>query len=271
MHKEEKGQVVLGCLGAVAAVLVFLLVLGSCASTKMVPAGEVGVVTEWGAVTGNVRNPGLHFITPVKDNLVNMSTQTHIYTVHAGAASHDLQTVATDIALNFRLSSERMAGIYQTFRRDIDKRVVHPSVQDAVKAATSQFAASELITQRPLVKQKIEDILRERLSQHGVVVEGVNITNFEFSKDFTEAIEKKVTAEQRAHQAENDLARIKIEAQQQIETARAQAESIRIRSAALAENQRLVEWEAVQKWNGVLPQYMLGGATPFVNVTPPSK
>lgn len=29
---------------------------------------------------------------------------------------------------------------------------------------------------------------------------------------------------------------------------------------------KLVEYEAVQKWNGVLPQYMMGGTTPFVNI-----
>ena len=29
-----------------------------------------------------------------------------------------------------------------------------------------------------------------------------------------------------------------------------------------------VEWEAVQKWNGVLPQYMMDSTTPFINLTP---
>lgn len=33
----------------------------------------------------------------------------------------------------------------------------------------------------------------------------------------------------------------------------------------LAQNQRLVEWEAVQKWDGKLPQ-ITGGAVPFINV-----
>ena len=42
----------------------------------------------------------------------------------------------------------------------------------------------------------------------------------------------------------------------------------KIRAQALSENKSLVEWEAVQKWNGILPTYMLGGTTPFINVTP---
>ncbi len=41
---------------------------------------------------------------------------------------------------------------------------------------------------------------------------------------------------------------------------------MRIRAKALEKNLRLVEWEAVQKWDGKLPQYQLGGATPFINL-----
>ena len=43
---------------------------------------------------------------------------------------------------------------------------------------------------------------------------------------------------------------------------------MQIRSQALAQNKGLVEYEAVQKWNGVLPVYMMGDTTPFVNLTP---
>jgi hypothetical protein len=39
-----------------------------------------------------------------------------------------------------------------------------------------------------------------------------------------------------------------------------------IRSQALAQNRGLVEYEAVQKWNGILPVYMMGDAVPFLNL-----
>ena len=52
----------------------------------------------------------------------------------------------------------------------------------------------------------------------------------------------------------------------------AEAKSMQIRAEALEQNAKLVEWEAVQKWNGVLPQYMLGNGTmPFLNLTPPKE
>ena len=49
------------------------------------------------------------------------------------------------------------------------------------------------------------------------------------------------------------------------DAAKAEAESMRIRAQALAQNKNLVEYEAVQKWNGALPTYT-GGAMPFIQV-----
>ena len=52
----------------------------------------------------------------------------------------------------------------------------------------------------------------------------------------------------------------------EIGPATAEAESIRIQSQALSNNAALVELEAVRKWNGILPQYMMGDTIPFINL-----
>ncbi|MCC6643145.1 prohibitin family protein, partial [Candidatus Peregrinibacteria bacterium] len=79
------------------------------------------------------------------------------------------------------------------------------------------------------------------------------------------SIEAKQTAVQNALKAENDLKRIEIEAKQKIETAKADAESIRIQGEALKENAGLVQLKMVEKWNGSLPYYM-GGSAPFIQL-----
>lgn len=49
--------------------------------------------------------------------------------------------------------------------------------------------------------------------------------------------------------------------------AKADAESIRIRGDALRQNPEVMQLEAINKWNGTLPQYMTNGAnTPFITV-----
>ena len=50
------------------------------------------------------------------------------------------------------------------------------------------------------------------------------------------------------------------------DSAEAEAKSMAIRANALSKNKALVEYEAVQKWNGILPQYMMGESIPFINL-----
>jgi regulator of protease activity HflC (stomatin/prohibitin superfamily) len=116
------------------------------------------------------------------------------------------------------------------------------------------------------VRQEIEDSIRIYLRQFGIEVVSVQLTNFDFSKEFNDSIEKKQVAEQRALTAKNDLDRIRIEAEQRVTQARGEAEAIRIQGEALQNNPRLVELEAVKKWDGKLPTTNLGGAIPFISV-----
>lgn len=243
-----------------------------------VEAGHRGVVLEFGAVSDKVLDEGIHFITPIQDSVVQMEVRTQKYSVVASAASKDLQDVTTEVALNFHIQPDRANKIYQNLGTDYTDRVIQPAVQEAVKASTAQFTAEELITKRPLVKEQIDRLLRERFQENGIVVEQTSITDFKFSEQFAKSIEAKVTATQDALRAENDLRRIEVEAQQAkaradgeasaiIAKATAEAEAIKITGEALKQNPQLVQLEAVKKWNGVMPIQVLGTAPlPFINV-----
>ena len=41
---------------------------------------------------------------------------------------------------------------------------------------------------------------------------------------------------------------------------------MKIRATALTQNKALVEYEAVKKWDGKMPQYMMGNSVPFINI-----
>ena len=124
----------------------------------------------------------------------------------------------------------------------------------------------------------MKEFLRENLKRSYLVVDDFNIVNFQFSEQFTVAIEAKVTAEQQALKAERDLQRIKVEAQQieaaavgiknqKIEEATGEAEAIRLIEEQLSRSPQYIEWLKITRWNGILPQ-VTGGAIPFVDVTP---
>jgi regulator of protease activity HflC (stomatin/prohibitin superfamily) len=116
---------------------------------------------------------------------------------------------------------------------DIKRVLIDPAIQESVKAATAKYTAEELITKRTLVREDIMTNLKNKLSIDNIDIIALNITNFKFSDTFDIAIENKVKAEQDALTQKNKLEQIKYEAQQTIESAKAQAESIRIQAQAI--------------------------------------
>ncbi len=243
-----------------------------------IPAGHRGVVLEFGKVKPEALGEGLFFVMPIMSSVVKMDVRTQIMETTASAASKDLQDTFADIAINFHLNPDMVTNIYQTVGTGYSDTLIAPAVQEVVKASTARYNAEQLITERPSVKQLIEDGLRERLNPRGIIVEQVSITNFNFTAGFNEAIELKVKAQQLALKAQNDLVTVQFEAQQEVTKANgtataivlkavAEAEAIRITGDALRQNQQLIQLEAVKKWDGKLPITMLGGGVlPFIDI-----
>jgi regulator of protease activity HflC (stomatin/prohibitin superfamily) len=202
----------------IGGLVVFLLGIGMLMAVGEVPAGTRGVVLRFGAVTDKTLGEGLYFVMPLVNTVELMSVQVDAYDAEASAASKDLQDVSTVVTLNYFLDENQVNRIYQTLRKDYLTRIARPAVQEAVKSATATYDASELITRRPEVKEAITRALGERLAEHGILIDTVAITDFTFSAMFSQAIEDKVRAEQKALEAENRLREIEVEAQQ-VETA----------------------------------------------------
>lgn len=252
-------------IGSILLMSLFLLSM-SCGT---VPAGTRGVTLRFSAPTGEVKEPGLYFVFPFISRVVDMPVQVLKMVVTAEAASKDLQNVKTEVTLNFKLDAAKVVDIYSTMRKDYEDRIIFPAVQEAVKSSTAQFDAEKLITERPLVKERIESGLKGRLQMHGILLETVSITGFTFDEEFSKAIEQKVTATQLALKAQRDLERVKFEADQRIEQSKGEAEAIRIQCEAITKQggKDYVSLKAVEKWNGALPTMMTGnGPLPILDL-----
>ncbi|MGB6410659.1 MAG: SPFH domain-containing protein, partial [Candidatus Deferrimicrobiaceae bacterium] len=123
------------------------------------------------------------------------------------------------------------------------------------------------------VSTAIKDTLKEKLADYNLYVDGFSVIDFSFSKKFTNAIESKKEAEQFALRAQRDLERIKIEAEQKIAQAKAEAESLRLQKGQITMEMielRKIEAmrEAIAKWNGTVPNVLLGGGggTPLLSL-----
>ena len=249
----------------IVAGVIALLLLIWLSPFGTIAAGERGVHLRFTAVTGKVFGEGLYFRIPLIESVQMMDVKVQKYEMKSDAASKDLQTVHSVVALNFHVDPDRVANIYQDVGLQFGDRLIDPAMQEAIKASTAKFTAEELITKREMVRDEIKAQLKARLKDRNILVDEFNIVNFEFSKNFNDAIEAKVTAEQQALAAKNKLEQIKFEADQKIAEARGKAEAMTIESNALKSNPQILELRALEKWNGTLPQ-VTGGAVPFINL-----
>jgi prohibitin 2 len=259
---------------AIIAVIIIFVILSS--SVKIVDAGFRGVLLKFGAVdTSASLESGIHFILPFRDQIVQFDVRTQKITEDTNAASKDLQNVATQVALNFHVDPNEVPAVYKQLGFDYSNVIIIPAIQESVKQVTAQYNAEELISKREVVKDAILQALKARLAPYHIVVDTISITDFRFSDQFVQAIEQKVVAQQRALQAQNDLQRIQIEAQQaqakaigeqkanvaqaqgtsqaNILKAQGEAQAISTIDRQLHNSTIYLDWLKAQKWDGKLP------------------
>lgn len=259
--------------------LVVLIVLVIINPFVIVGAGERGIVTNWGAVSNDILVEGIHWITPIKQDVKRVNVQTKTISFDASdsnangtemsAASKDLQDVFISVVVNYHPDVSKVNIIYQTYKEDYEASQLEPIVRNIVKNVSAGYTAEELVTKRTEFSDKVYVQMHQEFSTKYAILESVNIVNFKFSESFNKAIEQKVTAEQDALASKNKLEQVKFEAQQQIEQAKAEAESIRIQAQAVTQQggKDYVQLRAIEKWNGELPnQFIPGSAMPFLNL-----
>src|SRR6266403_2529983 len=245
-------------------IVVTLLLLNAC-GFRSIDAGDVGVKTEFGKVTGDLLEPGLNFYNPFTSSINEMDCRTQAWTSKNATYTKDIQQSTIEYTVNYNLDPKYAQRMYSEIGQNWSDKLLPQVINATIKNTVGQWNAVDLISNRQVVIADIQKDLDATLNSRGIVVSRFEITNVSFTPEFEKAVEAKVTAVQRAAEAVNHTKQIQEEANQKIISAKAEAESMKIRSEALSQNANLVQYEAVQHWDGVLPQYMTG-AVPFINL-----
>ena len=170
--------------------------------------------------------------------------------------------------INYNVQPDKVNKLFQEVGMDYVSTILTPVVEGTIKDIIGKWNAQDLIANREKATGDILFRLQNQLSDNYINVTDFQMTEINYSDVFERAIESKVTAEQEALKAKNKTVQVQEEAKQKVIAAEAEAKSMAIRAKALSQNKSLVQYEAVQKWDGKMPQYMLGGSMPFINVTP---
>jgi len=262
-------------LGAVAVAILCIWLVA--ASMHTVETGHRGVKVRFGEVIGEGLTEGLYFVNPFTTHIVQLDTRILKWDADTQAYTRDVQQATLHFVLNYRLDPTKAHIVFRDVGEDWAGKLVGQVVFEEMKREVGQHEAVDLIAQRDSAARQIEANVAKVLRGRDIIVTAFQLTNIDYTSEFEHAVEAKVIAQQKAIEEQNRTVQVREQATQKVETAKgnaeatvltakAEAESISIRARALEQNAKLVEWEAVQRWNGQLPQYMLGGAVPFVNV-----
>ena len=248
-------------------------------SFTIVPAGHTGVVLTMGEVSKTSYDAGFHLKAPFVQKVEPVSNKIQVYETPASAVSKDLQTVSSNIAVNYRLIAADSASMYDDVGTDYKTVLIAPVVQECMKSATAKYTAEELITERQAVGDEVKAALDLKLNDYGIYIEKFNIVNFDFSDEFNNAIEAKHVAEQNLLKTETEQKQVRIIAQtdadKKVIAAEADAKAILTQAQAQADANKLlndsltdkvIAYEEIQKWNGIMPKVVGSDGGFLINI-----
>ena len=133
-------------------IVVFVLAaftLISCVRT--VGTGKIGVVTQYGRVTGRELTEGLSIIAPWGlNNVAVYDVKVQKEGVRATAASKDLQDVASEIVLNYNIERGSVSKIHQTVGVEYVDKIITPAMYQANTTSLPVRAMSHAATSGPV-------------------------------------------------------------------------------------------------------------------------
>jgi regulator of protease activity HflC (stomatin/prohibitin superfamily) len=227
-------------LGIVAFVLVILLFT----AVARVESGNVGVLTLFGRVTGEVLPEGMHLVSPFKTNN-EMSIRTQEIKESASVPSSEGLVMNLDTSLIFHVDPAKASDVYQKIGPNYQSVLIEPNLRAAIREATASHSANALYTgEREMVAKQIFDQLASLLGQRGFIVESILLRDIQLPATLKSSIESKQQAEQEALAMSFRLQKETQEAQRK----RIEAQGIRDFQQIVAQgiSPQLLEWKGIE-------------------------
>lgn len=211
-----------------------IMIIGFAGPFVEVPAGNVGVVTNFGSVQVVTREPGLHIVIPIVQRVTNVDTRVQPHQFQEiDAASRELQTVRLTGTMNYHIDGQFASDLFQRVGTDFAEKIIDPAFNDFIKTVVPGYSVNEILAKRDEIRSLAKELLGANLAQYHIIVDDIYIANIAFSDEFQQAIEDKQVAEQRVQTEQQILAQKQIQAQQAVAQAKGEADS----NVTLAEGQ----------------------------------
>ena len=246
--------------------IMMMCAVGLTGCAEQIDAGNRGVKTVWGETQQKVLEEGLYFYNPISTKIYEMDCKTLKIVYEMDSYTKDVQQANLRLSVMYNVKPEEATLLFKEIGLNYANVVIYPTVVAVAKDTVGQWEADKLVSNREQASNTMLVKLQESLKDKHIRVTGLSFESVDFSKQFESAIEAKQIAQQDAIKAKNRSVQIEEESKQKLMMAKAEAEAMAIQARALAQNKSLVAYEAVKKWNGVLPVNIYGSAPiPFID------
>jgi regulator of protease activity HflC (stomatin/prohibitin superfamily) len=295
----------LGTLVIIALVAVVALVI-TFSSWRTIDPGYVGIVFDKAShQVSNTLDPGWVFINPFTESItrypVGVQTLVMVQASQEGQTQGDDsvkvgtregQTMFADVSVQYSVDKGSAANLYQTWAgapiERIEDNLVRQVTRSVLNDIASTYGWEEIFGEKRVeYTQKVSAELQRRFSDKFVKFESLNLRGWHLPENLQKALDAKIAAQQAAEQqsfalkqaqikAEQDVteatghanalkAQAEGEAQATLVRARAQAEANKVLAQSLTPE--LIRYQQLQRWDGKLPVFSGGGATPLIDAT----
>lgn len=181
-----------------------------------------------------------------------------------------------DPNLSYQINKGLAIQIFAKYRKsleEIEQTYMRTAIYDAYRINANKYSADELIAHRANFEDDVKVMLDTTLASEGFNIEQFT-SQIEPPQSLTDMINAKNAAVQAALKAGNEVAKAEADAKIAVAQAKGEAEALRIkadgeayynRTVAASLNELLVRQDAIEKWDGKMPQYM-GGTMPLLNL-----
>jgi regulator of protease activity HflC (stomatin/prohibitin superfamily) len=254
----------------------------------LIDAQQVGVLVTPSGVVDEELHTGWHVVAPWND-VHKMDKTVWVYTCAQAtnegsqpnadaiwAPTKDGIKVGFDVSVSWRIAPTEASWIYQNVTENdggnsgrylwLEDNVIRTKLKSALALTVSNYTPIEVYSiKREEIQQRVEERMRKEILTYKLLLDQIDLREVYYNKEYEAAINAKKLAEQEAmrlvevtKQKEEQLKQAEIEKNIAIQRAEGEAKALQIKGNSLSMNPKIIQLEWINKWDGKLPNYMMG-------------
>ena len=179
----------------------------------------------------------------------------------------DGSSFTVDPTISLKIVDGKSAEVFKKYRKEDITEVINTTlynyVRNAFRIQLNNYTTDELVSKREEFEKAIEERLSKELLAENFQLEQMT-SGLQYPQTLVNDIDAKNAAVQEAQKAQNEVLKIKAEAEKKIAAANGEAQALKIKGDAEAEYNRkiaaslsplIVQQMMLDKWDGKLPVY----------------